>query len=427
MPVDAEPVREVRLPGKIVEAFFDRATGLWKPSRYKVLHGGRGGAKSDTFARLAAIKMHQERCGVLCTRRYQNSILDSVHKAIADAIEAMGLTAEFDIQKQSIFNRRTGSTAIFKGTARSMTEIKSLKGIKYCWVEEAESVPKEDWQVLDPTIREPGSEIWVSYNPDQEDAATHRTFTRETPADAIVVDINWRDNPWFPPVLNRLRLAALAMADAGDPSAQAAYDWIWEGKCRRITDAVVFRNRVVIEDFDEPADARPFYGADWGFADDPTVLMRCYVDEPSNVLYVTHEAFEWHCEIDDVGAKVFGAIPGADIWPIKGDAANPQIISYLQRQGFAITAADKWPGSVEDGIAHMKGFARIVIHPRCPHVAQEFRLYSWKTDPRQLDGEGNPVILPVLVDRFNHGVDALRYSLDGYIQGRGLDSIWSKM
>jgi phage terminase large subunit len=362
------------IPPKVYETFFN-SNGTWRPSRYKILYGGRGGAKT------------------------------------------------------TIINKRTGSRAIFMGTARSMTEIKSLKGIDVCWVEEAAYMPKEDWQILDPTFRKNGSEIWASFNPDQEDDATYQMFVKKPPVDAIVQAINWRDNPFFPEVLNAQRRAMKAAAQEDDPNALAAYEWVWEGACRRLTDAVVFRSRVVIEDFDEPTDpnTRFFYGADWGYADDPTVLMRSFIDEQTNTLYITHECFAYHCSIDDIPAAVFDQVPGSRQWPIKGDAASPAVIDYVARQGFSLTAAEKWPGSVEDGIAHLRGFRRIVIHSRCPNTAREFRLYSYKTDPRQLDAAGNPVILPVLIDRHNHSIDSLRYSLDGYIQSRGVDKIWDKL
>lgn len=418
---------DIQIPGKITQAFFT-PDGLWRPSRYKVLHGGRGGAKSDTFARLAIGRMRAEPMRLLCTRRYQNSIGDSVHRTLVDAAIELGVADEFAIQRQTIFHKRTGSDAIFKGTARSMGEIKSTKGISVAWVEEAEPVTKEDWQVLDPTIRESNSEIWISYNPDLENGATHQMFAVHPPEDCISLEVNWRDNPWFPPVLDGLRLASKRLADTGDMQAKAAHDWIWEGKCRRITDAVVFRDRWSVEDFDIPWNVERFYrGADWGFADDPTVLISSFIDEATNTLFVCHESFGLHVEIDQIGSRIFDMVPDSKSWPIMGDAAQPAIISYLARQGYPINPAEKWPGSVEDGIAHLKGFARIVIHPRCVNLIEEFKLYSWKTDPRQLDKHGNPVILPILIDRFNHGIDALRYSLSGYIGSRGEHAVWEKL
>jgi phage terminase large subunit len=412
---------EIEIPEKVFDAFYDDDC-RWRGAdgiRYVTLEGGRGGGKSEGIARIGIARARSERCRILCTRMYQASIAESVHRTIVDAINEAGMEREFYIGKTSIKHVKTGSDFLFAGLQRDIMAIKSLKGVKYAWVEEAESVPKHIWQVLDPTIRVNGGQLWISYNPDEEMSATHQDFNVHAPPECVVRHISWRDNPWFPQSLNALRLMALRAADSGDAIAQAAYDWIWEGKCRRITDAIVFRNRVTIEDFDEPEGVRPFYGADWGFADDPAALVRCYMHEGS--LFVTHAEFGYHIEMDDIPQLIFGRVPGSDKWPIKGDAAQPMIISYLKnRRGYNISAAEKWSGSVEDGIAHLQAFTRIVVHPRCRDtIGEEFRLYSWKTDPKQLDDKGNPLVLPILVDRYNHGIDALRYALDGYIRGRG--------
>src|SRR6185369_15326535 len=129
-------------------------------------------------------------------------------------------------------------------------------------------------------------------------------------------------------------------------------------------------------------------------------------------LYITHEAGGIGVEIDDTKKLLIGelfigqGLPGVEDWPVKADGSRPETISYLFRQGLNISAAEKWPGSVEDGVAHMKGFRRIVIHPRCKMTAQEFRLYSYKVDKRQLDANGQPSILPEIKDAWNHYIDA---------------------
>ncbi|WP_042687239.1 PBSX family phage terminase large subunit, partial [Candidatus Glomeribacter gigasporarum] len=208
-----------------------------------------------------------------------------------------------------------------------------------------------------------------------------------------------------------------------------AYDHIWEGHCRRLSDAVIFGQRVRVETFETPLDARFYFGADWGFANDPTALIRCFVQD--ECLYIDHEAFGYQVELDDLpklfaggratDGRQFEGIPGARDWPIKADSARPETISYLQRQGFRIEAAAKWPGSVEDGIAHLKGFKHIVIHERCTQLRQEARLYSYKVDARTGD------ILPLIEDKHNHGWDAVRYSLDGYIRDPDGLAVWQRL
>jgi phage terminase large subunit len=268
----------------------------------------------------------------------------------------------------------------------------------------------------------------VSYNPIDEVDPTHQMFRIDPPPDAYVAHVGWQHNKYFPIELERLRLRMMEV-DHG------AYDWVWEGYCRRISEAAVFRDHYVIEAFDPPDKLdRVFYGIDWGFANDPLFAIRCWIHDEH--LYVDQEFCGIGIDIDEMDACLNGGtspktglqydgIPGIKQWPIKADNARPELISYLSRQGYHVTEAEKWNGSVEDGIAHLLGFKKIHIHERCVNLAQEARLYSYKTDPKQLDpNTGNPVVLPKVDDKHNHGWDAIRYALDGYIQYRGGVGVW---
>jgi len=419
----------IKIPAKIERM-------MAQPSRGKILHGGRGSSKSWSLARAAIGRARQERLRILCTREIQSSVRDSVHRLLSDQIHKLKLTNEFDIQRDRIIGPR-GSEFIFKGLKHNLQEIKSTEGIDVCWVEEARNTSEESWRVLRPTIRGggiggKGSEIWVSLNPELEDDPTMKLI-KHPPEGWLVEQINWRDNPWFGGDLEIERRTC----ERDDPDA---YDWIWEGHCRKISEAAVFRHRVTVEDFEEPRDARPFYGLDFGFADDPAAANRMFIleEDGGEALYITHEAHGLHVELDDLPAFLLGGpshdggiefegLPGVGDWPLKADASAPATISYIRRKGLNISAAKKWAGSIEDGVTHLKGFRRIVIHPRCTHTAREFRLYSYKTDPRQLDERGNPVILPILIDRWNHHIDCIRYALDGYITQRGALGVWRKL
>ncbi len=208
-----------------------------------------------------------------------------------------------------------------------------------------------------------------------------------------------------------------------------AYDHIWGGHPKTLTDAVIFGRRTSVEAFETPADARFFYGADFGFADDPSTLIRSFIKD--ECLFVDYEAYGQHVELDDLptfyaggrgtDGREYAGVPGAHDWPIKADGARPETISYLRRQGFSISAAEKWPGSVEDGIAHLKAFRRIVLHERCKHLNDERRLYRYKTDPKTGD------VLPKITDSHNHCWDAIRYALDGVIQRRGAAGLWARL
>jgi len=671
--------------------------GLFEPHRYKIMYGGRGGGKSYAVAsRLDGLGVERP-LRVLCAREYQVSIKDSVHRLLADRIEALGLSQFYTVTQTSIVGTN-GTEFIFKGLHHNAQEIKSMEGVDICWVEEASSVSAESWDVLIPTIRKQGSEIWLTFNPLSPDDATWQRFVKNPPPGAWVQKVLYSDNPWFPEVLEEERKHLQEI----DPEL---YQHIWLGEPRTISDAQVFKGRYLVQEFETPEDARFFHGCDWGFsclagdtvvitetgnkllkdvkpgdkvltrdgyktvihaqsrgvksvygidcgykrriiatedhrlftADgwrqvkdlkgtetlcmmksnltarfikgiltgsirtiftgnvderakkkafiaqsgdfitekspkvaifitstatrlimilrtysallkanikrfiirissaksrvndffntgtqkktgqngernrsqqhkngmvsvwsaasrlfsqmfiknivrrnaestktcetakkntfanvvgrclqrllmslekpvlqnvrinlqslgeaevfditvengeyfangvlvhncDPTALVRCYIK--GNILYVDREAYGAGVELDEL-PQLFDSIETSRKWPIYADSARPETISYMKRQGFKIMPAKKWAGSVEDGIAILKSFDKIIIHPRCVHAADEFYKYSYKVD------KNNGDVLPVIIDANNHILDSLRYSLDGYIHRGG--------
>lgn len=209
---------------KIPEAF----AFLFTPARYKVAKGGRGGAKSQSFARALLAEGMSQQHGILCARELQVSIADSVHSLLEQTIYEFPEFAEFytdDKGKvgQKEIKGKNGTFFIFKGLKHNVGEIKSLQGITRCWVEEAEAVSDKSWETLIPTIRENDSEIWISFNPKNPTDPTWRRFVMEADEDMIVRDVGWRDNPYFPNVLEKERVKLLK----ADPEA---YEHVWEGK-----------------------------------------------------------------------------------------------------------------------------------------------------------------------------------------------------
>lgn len=173
---------------------------LMAKSRYKVAYGGRGSGKSYGFADGCIIRALKTKTRILCARQLQNSIKDSVHKLLGDRIVALGLSQYFDITRESI-KCKNGSEFIFKGIQNNVQEIKSMEGINICWVEEAEGVTEESWDILIPTIRTEGSEIWVSFNPNMKTDATYQRFVVNPPESCTSIKINYDENPFFPEVL----------------------------------------------------------------------------------------------------------------------------------------------------------------------------------------------------------------------------------
>lgn len=385
------------LPQKLIDL-------LWSQGRYKVAHGGRGSAKSWSFARALVLKTYQAPLRVLCAREVQNSIQESVHRLLSDQIDLLGLSAYFEVQR-SVIRSHVGSDFIFAGLRSDPQQIKSTEGVDICWVEEAAKVSEESWKMLIPTIRKPGSEIWASFNPDDETDPTYKRFIKNSPPGAKVVKVSWRDNPWFSTELEAERTY---MAQV-DPDA---YAHVWEGECRRHSDAQVLGRKCEVSFFEPSKDwDGPYLGADWGFAQDPTTLVKCWIN--GHVLHVEQEAYGVGIDIDRT-ADLFDRVNGARDYVIRADSARPETISYMQRHGYPrIQAAMKWPGSVEDGIAVLRSFERIVIHPSCTKAYEESRLWSYKTD--RLTGD----VLPDVVDAHNHIWDAVRYALQPIIRGSG--------
>lgn len=195
--------------------------GLFEPKRYKVYYGGRGGAKSHNFARALLVKGMKKKMRYLCCRELQGSIGDSVHKLLSDIIDAHGLNAFYEVLKNSI-RGKNGTEFFFKGLKHNATEIKSTEGIDVVWVEEAELVSANSWEILIPTIRKGGSEIWVSFNPKNPTDPTYIRMVANADDDMLVKKVSWRDNPFFPDVLEKER----KKLKKDDPEA---YEHIWEG------------------------------------------------------------------------------------------------------------------------------------------------------------------------------------------------------
>ena len=382
----------VELPEKLL--FF-----LSKKARYKIAYGGRGSGKSWAAARCLIVLAIQSKIRVLCTRQLQTSIANSVHKLLSDSIQELGLSDNFEITRDQI-RCKNGSEFFFKGIQNNINEIKSIEGINYCWVEEAQSVSENSWEVLIPTIRKENSEIWVTFNPDREEDATYQRFVINPPPDTISQLVNYSENPWFPDVL-RKEMEYCKEVDYGK------YEHIWLGKTVIDTDAQIYHGKFELKEFETPDDAVFYYGADWGFANDPTAVVRCFIKD--QCLYIDYESGGVGVEFEELPA-LFNKIPGINKWEIRCDSSRPETISYMSRQGFRTVACPKWSGSVEDGIEYIRSFRRIYIHPRCKHTYEEFKFYSYKQDKNTGD------ILPVVLDKDNHYCDALRYALNPYIQ-----------
>jgi phage terminase large subunit len=373
---------------------------LLEPARYRAAYGGRGSGKSHFFGDLLIERfLLAPTTRAVCIREIQQSLEQSVKRLLEDKIQALGVGPLFHVGEADIRTKQ-GGIAIFKGMQNHTAEsMKSLEGYDVAWVEEAQSLSQRSLDLLRPTIRKDGSELWFSWNPRYETDPIDRFLRASTPPESTVVRANYTDNPWLPDVLKR----EAEWDRTNDPDK---YAHIWLGEYERHSEARVFKNWT-IEAFETPHDATFYYGGDWGFSIDPTVLVRVFLNREARTLYVDREVFQVGCEIDHTPA-LFDQLDNGQArkYVITADSARPETISYMQRHGYPrVKGAVKGPGSLEEGITFLQNFA-IKVHPRCRHAIDELTLYSYERD--RLTGN----VLPKLADKKNHVIDALRYAVE---------------
>lgn len=206
---------------------------LFEPKRYKVLYGGRGGGRSWSCARALLLMGVDRSIRVLCARELQNSIAESVHQLLSDQIQALHLDDYYTVQRDRIIGS-SGTSFVFEGIRNNVNKIRSFEGIDYCWVEEANKVSANSWEVLIPTIRKENSEIWITFNPELEEDYTYRRFVKNAdPELMIVVKTTWRDNRFFPEILKKERDALKALN-------YDSYLNVWEGHCLTVLEGAVY-------------------------------------------------------------------------------------------------------------------------------------------------------------------------------------------
>ncbi len=403
---------QIEIPPKLIPVFS-------KPNmRYRGSFGGRGSAKTRTFAKMTAVIAYKRAMAgdsgvILCGREFMNSLEDSSLEEVKQAIRAESFLNDFfEIGEKYIRTKCGRVSYIFSGLRHNLDSIKSKARILLAWVDEAESVSEMAWSKLIPTVREHNSEIWLTWNPEKRDSATDKRFRQFPPDSSVIVEMNYTDNPWFPDVLEQERLNDKKRLD------DATYRWIWEGAYLEASEAQIFNGKYEELEFKPNQDFNgPYFGLDFGFAKDPTAAVKCWVFD--NNLYIEYEAGKTGLELDHTAGFLKERVPDIEKYILRADSARPESISYLKRNGVPrIEGVKKWSGSVEDGIEHIKSYRKIYIHPRCKETLREFRLYSYKTD--RLTGD----VLPTVLDEHNHYIDAIRYALNPLIQSKNAAGIF---
>lgn len=395
--VTVEPVR-AKFPAKL--------RPLFQPKRLKVMYGGRGGGKSWAVARALLLLGMDRPLRILCAREVQKSMRDSVHRLLKDQIGVLGLEREYDVLDTEI-RGYNGTLFVFTGLqTHTIDSIKSFEGCDIVWCEEAHGISKKSWDTLVPTIRKPESEIWMTLNPDLDSDETWMRFIAHPSDDTWTCEINWRDNPWFPAVLDQERVKS----QHRDPESYAN---IWEGKPRRVAEGAIYRHEIESLYADKrvrdvPYDPELAVHTVWdlGWNDSMTII---FVQRgPMDVRIIdyiedSNRTLDWY--VEQIGKRQYRF--GTDYIPHDGRARNFQtgksteeILTSMGRTIHVLPQA-----GLEEGIK-----AARLLFPRCYFdQAKAARLVEclkrYRRDVNQRTNEpGGP-----LHDEYSHGADGFRY------------------
>ena len=395
-----EAKAKARFPAKLKCLFVP------EKARYRVLYGGRGGSKSWNIARALLLKGCEQTIRVLCAREFQTSIKDSVHKLLCDQIFNLGIEAHYEITDRSI-RGINGTEFIFVGVKNNTNNVKSIEGIDICWVEEAQSVSPNSWNVLIPTIRKANSEIWISFNPELPTDETWKRFVISPPENAVVQKINWSDNPWFPEVLD-LERRSLQGRDI------EAYNNVWEGIPRQTVNGAIFAKEVTMAELEGricnvPYDAtKPVHAVfDLGWADQTACWILQFIGQETRLLRYFEDSQQI---ISYYMAKLqsFGYLYDT-IWlphdaKAKSLGTGKSIEEIVRATGMKVQILDRVP--VADSI----NAARTIFN-KCYFDRQNteeglqcLRHYRYDVDPDTKMFSAKP-----LHDEYSHGADAFRY------------------
>jgi phage terminase large subunit len=394
-----DAVSRIRFPKKF-EALFQP-----EKMRYRIFFGGRGGAKSWCFSRALLAKGTKQPLRILCAREFQTSIRDSVHKLLSDQIYELNMESFYEITQTSI-KGINGTEFIFAGVKNNTNNVKSIEGIDICWVEEAQSVSANSWNVLIPTIRKQDSEIWVSFNPELQSDDTWKRFVENPPERSIVVKVNWNDNPWFPETLNLERLS-LKSRDL------SAYNNVWEGSTRNTVDGAIFgkemeqaelENRITNVPYDPSKPCHIIF--DLGWADNTAAWIVQFVGFEIRVLRYfedNQKTIQHYLSLMQTFGYIYDTIWLPHDAAAKSLGTGKSIEEIVRATGLKVQILDRVP--ITDSIN-----AARTIFPRCyfDRKNTEEGLNCLRHYRYDVDEHGTFSQKP-LHNIYSHGADAWRY------------------
>lgn len=386
--------------------FPEKLQFLFQPSRYKVLYGGRGGAKSWGVARALLIQGAQRPLRILCAREFQKSIMESVHHLLQAQIQELGLTEFYQVQNTQITGIN-GTEFVFAGLRNNTSSIKSFEAIDRAWIEEAQTVSQKSWKDLIPTIRKDGAEIWLTFNPELEADETYQRFVVKPPSDAVVVKVNWQDNPWFNAVLDRERLDDLQRYPD-------TYRNIWEGECLSTLAGAIYAKEIKQTEEEGrirevPYDALKLVHTFWdlGWADNTSIWFAQSVGPELRLIdYYSNNMMPLQHYIQMLQDK--GYTYGTHWLPhdarAKSLATGRSVEEIMLAMGRKVSITPNL--SIFDGInAARTIFNRCYFDKeKCSEGLQNLRHYRYEVDLESKQLSGRP-----LHDIHSHAADAFRY------------------
>ena len=386
---------------------------LFEPHRFKIAYGGRGSAKSWSFAIASLIQARMQKKLILCARETQKSINESVYRLLVDSINWMQATDELEILKTTIKHKITGSEFIFAGIKEhTVDSLKSYEGVDICWIEEGQAVSDESITKLFPTIRKKGSEIWVTYNPDLETDPIHQYFVINPPDDCVAVQVNYFDNPWFSEELDKQR----AHDQKRMPLSQ--YECVWLGKCMPAVTGAIYFNEVAKAELDGRLASCPYdpnlkvhVVIDLGWNDAMSILMvQKHHSEIRIIDYIedSHRTLEEYSnQLKNLGYNFGRMWLPHDGYSKDFKTAN-SAAEIMGKLGWDVPDRKELVElSVEEGIRNVRmGFSRLIFNKdKTERLIECLRRYR-RVITR--NGEaGSP-----LHDQYSHGADGIRYLIN---------------
>lgn len=403
-PTDLSSVEDTWFPEKL--------KFLFEPAPYKICYGGRGSGKSWGFARaLLLLGRYRGPLRILCTREIQKNIDESVHQLLKDQIKELKLEAFYEVLTKEI-RGKNGTLFKFTGLSdQTSTGLKSFEGIDIVWCEEAESITKHSWDILLPTIRKEGSEIWVTFNPQLESDETYQRFVASPPPGSVVVKMNYNDNKMFPKTLEERRLHAEQSMREED------YRHIWLGECKPAVEGAIYfvaMSQMVADKRIRPVPHDPLIKThavfDLGYNDAMTIILAQKVSSELRIIHYIEgrqrTLADYNAELKDYRPNGQPVNWGKLYLPHDGFAKRHQTgqmdADVMRNFGWTVEQVSNIP--IKQGIDRAQQmFPRVFIDEKCERLIECLKRYRWNIS--QKTGEG---VAP-LHDEFSHGADAFRY------------------